>query len=137
MRTQAIVRCIIIKGDGIVLCRNKIWNHYFLPGGGLEIGETMNQAIIRELGEEMGLKENQIHIHDDSFLAYENEGMIRGEWHYAIDLVKYVDIDADTVESIEDKIGFDVVKLSDLPSLELPLYPEKIRNYLIEKFCKK
>ena len=139
MRTQAVVRCIIIKGDSIVLCRNTIRDFYSLPGGGLELGETINQGIVRELGEEMGLTPEQIHIHDDSFFAYEHTVVADGEEFYGIDLLKRVDMDSDVVENVldYDAIKFELVKFSDLPNLRIPLYPEPARNYLLEKFCKK
>lgn len=51
------VRAIIIKDDKLlVIHRNKYGQEYYtLPGGGIDPGETPEQAIMRELAEETGV----------------------------------------------------------------------------------
>ena len=51
------VRAIIIRDDSLlVIHRNKYGQEYYtLPGGGIDAGETQEQAIIRELAEETGV----------------------------------------------------------------------------------
>jgi len=51
------VRAIVVKdGQLLVMHRNKFGKEYdTLPGGGIDIGETPEQAIIRELHEETGI----------------------------------------------------------------------------------
>ena len=50
-------RAIIIRNDQLlVIHRNKYGQEYYtLPGGGIDAGETAQQAIIRELAEETGV----------------------------------------------------------------------------------
>ncbi|MFA5158466.1 MAG: NUDIX domain-containing protein [Patescibacteria group bacterium] len=46
---------IIILEKNIVLLKNKSANKYWLPGGGVEITETIQEALKREVLEETGL----------------------------------------------------------------------------------
>lgn len=49
-----IVRGIIIKDEKLLIA-NYIGHHYFLPGGHVELGESAEKALIRELKEELGI----------------------------------------------------------------------------------
>ncbi len=55
MRTRAAA--ILIQNDSIALIeRHRAGRHYFsFPGGGVDAGETPEQAVVREVHEELGL----------------------------------------------------------------------------------
>lgn len=48
-------RCITIKNGLIAMVHSKKYNYYKFPGGGIDDGESMEQAVIREALEEAGL----------------------------------------------------------------------------------
>ena len=49
-----IVRAVMIK-DKKLLVAEYIGHYYFLPGGHVEVGESAESALIRELQEELGV----------------------------------------------------------------------------------
>ncbi|WP_456367771.1 NUDIX domain-containing protein [Thermococcus sp.] len=59
------VDAVIIHNNGVVLIRRKnepFRDHYALPGGFVEYGETVEEALIREAREETGLNVRPIKL---------------------------------------------------------------------------
>jgi mutator protein MutT len=56
MRTRAVA--LLIQNDSIaVMERHRAGRHYFtFPGGGMDEGETPQQAVVREVEEELGIQ---------------------------------------------------------------------------------
>ncbi len=57
--------CVIFHGDAVVLVRRKYdpyKGHYALPGGAVEIGETVEDACRREMREEIGLEVRNLRL---------------------------------------------------------------------------
>lgn len=48
-------RCICIRGGKIMMVHSTKYDYYKFPGGGIEEGETLTEAMIREAREEAGL----------------------------------------------------------------------------------
>jgi len=53
---EIIVRALIKHKGSLLLCKNKNKDYYFLPGGHIEFGETLEEGLIREISEEIDLK---------------------------------------------------------------------------------
>ena len=130
----------VIEYDNKILCMQRdkgkfdyVSYKFEFPGGKVEAGEENHTALERELNEEMGVAESDIKIHDGILLAIENQGYdSNGNFLYGIEVVKRVDINTDDINSQEDLIDFEKVKIADLPNTKL--YPEVIKNWVINTF---
>lgn len=56
---RTAVRAILIENDEILMVRSRL-GYYKLPGGGLEKGETLETALLREVTEETGYTDCRI-----------------------------------------------------------------------------
>jgi ADP-ribose pyrophosphatase YjhB (NUDIX family) len=136
MRTQIATRCLIVKGDEIILCKNNKYGFCSLPGGGLEIGETLDENIIREFNEEMGVEAKDIVIHDGILGTFENSYQdLNEKTCYGIEVIKKVDVNVDKITSKEEAISFISVKISELKTA--PLLPDSVRNWTFEYLTEK
>lgn len=57
-KVELTVLCLVHKGDAYLLqnrTKNDHWNGYALPGGHIERGESIVDAVVREMKEETGL----------------------------------------------------------------------------------
>jgi ADP-ribose pyrophosphatase YjhB (NUDIX family) len=72
------VRLIPVQGDTVLLVRHVYQDAWFLPGGGVKRGETLEQAIRREAAEESGAVLNHLEILGafTHFYEYKNDHII-------------------------------------------------------------
>lgn len=64
---------IIVHGGAILLMKMRSRSTYCLPGGGIELGETIEQALQREVREEAGIAIEvlQFHHFKEDFFYYD------------------------------------------------------------------
>ena len=99
---ELCVRAIIQNDDRILVCKRKDKDYYFFPGGHIEFGETAEQALIRELNEELSILIKKV-----SFIGVgENILNQDDQKHHEINLVFKVLADKVEDKSKEDHIDF-------------------------------
>lgn len=127
-------RAIIIKdGKLLVTKRNKFGNvYYILIGGGVDIGETLEQALARELKEESGVQ-----VTNPRLVFTENSGDIYGLQH--IFLCDYVSGDLalhpDSAEAKISALGMNTYEPIWLPLAEVATVPfrsDRLRKAILD-----
>ena len=115
--TAAVVFC---KKDGayqIVLIRD-IFGYWTFPKGHVEKGESLNQAIIREIGEEVGLKQVKIvkKLGEREYIAKDpKEGRIRRKvTDFLVEVFGSAELKVEKSSGIKDAKWFDLDEILEL-----------------------
>lgn len=130
-RIRNSAKALIIK-DGKMLA-TKIDDNgdvfYIMPGGGQEAGETLEEAVKREVAEEFGYK-----IEPKS-LEFVIEG-VTGESFHRVDLVflcEYIEEIPNAKISIDhNQVGFDWLPIESL--ISAPLYPSRLKEQIMNLY---
>jgi 8-oxo-dGTP diphosphatase len=110
---------VVISGDRVLLARRgtePLRGEWSIPGGLLELGETLAAGVARELREETGLKVRPVELIDAFDRIFSPDGSNRPKYHYV--LLDYLC----EVVSGEPKAGSDVTDLAFAREDELPQY---------------
>lgn len=132
MRVSA--RAVVLNGDNLlVMDRNKFGNKYVsLCGGKVEVGETPDQAVVREVREETTLE-----VANPKLVIIEEAGEVYGT-HY-IYVCEYkggeIKLDPNSPEYKINQLGQNIytpmwVNKKDLPNINL--LPVKLKENLID-----
>ena len=101
-------------------------NYDNFPGGGLELGETLQECISREMNEEIGAT-----VLDFEFLfLVENFILLEGEYVGGIELYCEVKLESDEIESQEDGYEFLWIEVASLSDVDLR--PIIVRDRIID-----
>jgi ADP-ribose pyrophosphatase YjhB (NUDIX family) len=128
------VRAIVLReGNLLVMHRNKFGKEYdTLPGGNIELGETQEQALLRELSEE-----TSVQVTPKRLVFIEQAGDPYGTQY--VFLCDYVSgepqLSPTSEEAYINKLGQNLyepkwVAVSDLP--ELPFLSEKLKQAILQ-----
>lgn len=121
-----IARALIVDDNHILIARIKD-AHSFLPGGGIELGESAHTALKRELSEELGI----INCEITRFLGVVEFGIREKGYHEINHMfeVKTTELSASTVpKSLESHLEFYWIE----PTLE-KLRHHNVLPYLIQE----
>jgi 8-oxo-dGTP pyrophosphatase MutT (NUDIX family) len=108
-----IARAIIVKGENILLCNNLVAGHYFLPGGHVEVGETPEITLKREMVEELGFEPTEIKFLLDFPNTYTKNGIVFDE----VATIFLAKINRDEVTSREKQIAFEWMPINNLSTI--------------------
>jgi 8-oxo-dGTP pyrophosphatase MutT (NUDIX family) len=106
------VRSIIINDGKIAMVYSKKYNYYKFPGGGIEKGETHEQALLRETLEEAGLVVIKNTIKEYGYVRrvekYNDNGIyIQNSYYYLCKAQK--DVEMQHLDAYEEAEGFTLV----------------------------
>ena len=105
---------ILKQGDTVLFQRRKGFELFGFPGGGIEIGETVSAALVREFREETGLdiEVGEIAGYDEHFFTHE------GNDFQSILLFFWVNHKGGTLTPNGDGVENDQVKFFDVRSID-------------------
>ncbi len=133
-------RAVIVKDEKIVVLKGSNSSKVFIPGGGIEDGEGLKQAIRREAMEETGAVCRPVKIIGRNYynvpMEYEGEKFIskRVEFFYLCEFVRYQEreslgIDGEFDETIYvDEVEIKELKHSKLSKKQIALVEEYIQS---------
>jgi ADP-ribose pyrophosphatase YjhB (NUDIX family) len=107
---EIITRAVILDRSKILLCKKKGNDYYFLPGGHVEFGETAEQALTRELKEELDIETNKI----EYIGTIENMFSEDGKKYHELALIFFVQPKSLLSISKEDHIDFSWINMNKL-----------------------
>jgi len=123
------VRAVIERDGKFLVCkhRDKTKEYYFLPGGHVEFGETGEDAIIRELKEELVISVKEVSLIGGMEDIFTKEN---GEKHHDINLFFNVSFDKVEDKSKEDEIDF--IFLTQEEFLNEKVYPLAMPKVIVQ-----
>jgi len=128
---EVCARAFIIKDGKILLCRRKEADYFFFPGGHIEHGEKAEEALRREIKEEIG----RIFSVEEFVGANENYFNQDGDFHHEFNLVFSGTINDGEVNALEDYLIFEWKDLNSIQNEKI--YPlalqEELNRWLKEK----
>ncbi len=124
-------KALIIK-DGkmaAIKIRDGAEEWYIMPGGGQEAEETLDQAVCREVAEELGLSVNC------KELLFVIEG-VHGESFQRVDMVFLCELLGEMPDAVlhndTNQVGIEWLDISTLN--RQPLYPSKLRRQIMNYY---
>ena len=125
---------VVLRDNKVLLIyrKNERGEYYVVPGGGIEVGETPQQAAVRELQEEAGLTitvglllwkriDEQVNQYQYFFLAETAD-----ETEFVIQAIKWQE---DEKQKVDDIYRFEWVSLTDIE--EIDLKPTELKSVVV------
>ena len=123
---EVCVRVVVLSKNKILACWNKEKKYYFFPGGHIDFEESAEQALKRELKEEL-----HISVRDPQFIGtVENIYIEDGQKHHEINLVFSAKVDKIKTDSKEDHIGFKLIDIKKFSKTKI--YPIALKKAILK-----
>lgn len=127
---ELVVRLVIKREGKILLCLNKKTDSYFLPGGHVEFGDTLEKTIYKEMGEELGwtaedIKSISFKSYLENSYSYKNGAEVHNELNMVFDVEPRENVN---VESKESHIDFEWMDLEKINTIKI--LPSTIVQFL-------
>jgi ADP-ribose pyrophosphatase YjhB (NUDIX family) len=130
-KIEVILRAVVFDKGRILLCKSKSQDHYFLPGGHLEFGEKIDEAVKREFEEELKIKVKRIYFIGVADHIYDNKYTKEGERHHEINLVYKTEIEKIKTESQEGHLEFALFTKEEFMK-EKKIYPVALKKQILK-----
>lgn len=120
------VRIMLFKNQQILLVKHTYQDSWYLPGGGVKKGERLDQAIRREVSEELGGELGSLRLFGtySNFFDYKND-------HVVIFFSDDYTVSGETDKEIE---RYQLFGISELPDDTSPGTKRRIREYINNDF---
>jgi 8-oxo-dGTP pyrophosphatase MutT (NUDIX family) len=120
-------RLVVLTRERVLLARRRGQSWFFLPGGNVEPGETVEAALRRETEEETGIEVDDVEFLGCAEHVYDEDGTRFHELNVVFAAGLPWDADLGSRE-----LGIDIVSvaLGELPSLKLR--PESLRDMILD-----
>lgn len=123
---EVCVRAIILHKNKVLVCWNKKGKHYFFPGGHVDFEESAEQALKRELKEEL-----HISVRKFEFIGtVENIYIEDRQKHHEINLVFSAKVDKIKTCSKENHIGFELIDVKKFSKTKI--YPIALKKAILK-----
>jgi len=129
---EQIARAVIIKDGLVLVARRKGADNTFLPGGHIESGESPEEAIKRELSEEM----KAVPVVGDFKAIIHNSYTDNKVREHEVNYVHSAEIPDTGIVSQEEHLEFFWVKVTKKELSKYKLKPARIRE-LVVSMCRK
>lgn len=122
------VRGIIIKDGKILMIHSMKYDYYKLPGGGIEKGESYEEALIREVKEESGYTIKPDSIREFGYVRRKSKGMIEDIF---IQDNYYFVCETEEIQTLQNLDDYEADELftPEFISIEQALYTNKTADH--------
>lgn len=127
---ELIVRLIIKKDNRILFCINKTTGNYYLPGGHVEFGDTLESTIYKEMSEELGWGKDDVKsISYKAHLEQIYKKDKNSDLHHELNMIFDVKINETiNIKALESHIDFEWLSVSDISKYKI--VPATIISFL-------
>jgi ADP-ribose pyrophosphatase YjhB (NUDIX family) len=123
---ELIARGVILHKGKILVCKAVGHANYFLPGGHIDFGEGAEQALKRELLEELGVEVKTLKY----IGSVENIYRANSKKHHELNLLFFVTLKTQIFTSLEDHITFELVTTKEF--LSKPVLPKALQKSVLK-----